>query len=232
MGEPATEIDLMDSRQGFERFGPWVEKSNGFRLGWIEMKTIVQKSVVDPLGERFYWGNHDEGFEWVSESSSSIQNVYFFHAQLGSDVCRPIWFYDVPTHIYHHISTGWQPIIHTFTLQMSKPSRSATPHHISHTLNTQETNTSLLHILNYTSHIHHIILIDWKCNVSMRLSLAYLSLHLGSLYFLCWWIDENILSGDGRLSTVLMPLFRCINFKLPSMFCTVYTILYISLFNT
>ena len=28
--------------QGFERFGPWVEKSNGLRLGWIEVKTIVQ----------------------------------------------------------------------------------------------------------------------------------------------------------------------------------------------
>ena len=43
--------------QGFERFGPWVEKCNGFRLGWIEVKTIVQKPVVDPLGARFYWGN-------------------------------------------------------------------------------------------------------------------------------------------------------------------------------
>ena len=40
--------------QGFKRFGPWVEKCNGFRLGWIEVKTIVQKPVVDPLGARFY----------------------------------------------------------------------------------------------------------------------------------------------------------------------------------
>ena len=43
--------------QGFERFGPWVEKCNGFRLEWIEVKTIVQTPVVDPLGARFYWGN-------------------------------------------------------------------------------------------------------------------------------------------------------------------------------
>ena len=40
--------------QGFKRFGPWVEKSNGFRLGWIEVKTIVQEPVVNPLSARFY----------------------------------------------------------------------------------------------------------------------------------------------------------------------------------
>ena len=40
--------------QQFERFRPWVEKSNGFRLGWIEVKTIVQEPVVNPLNARFY----------------------------------------------------------------------------------------------------------------------------------------------------------------------------------
>ena len=43
--------------QGFERFGLRVEKCNCFRLGWIEVKTIVQKPVMDSLGARFYWGN-------------------------------------------------------------------------------------------------------------------------------------------------------------------------------
>ena len=44
------EMDLMKVSQGFERFGPWVEKAMASRLGWIEVKTIVQKPVVDPLG--------------------------------------------------------------------------------------------------------------------------------------------------------------------------------------
>ena len=38
-------VDGMDL--ALERlFGPWVEKSNGFRLGWVEMKTIVQRSQL------------------------------------------------------------------------------------------------------------------------------------------------------------------------------------------
>ena len=57
LDEPATEMDLNGFSQGFERFGPRVEKCNGFRPGWIEVKTIVQKPVVDPLGARFYLGN-------------------------------------------------------------------------------------------------------------------------------------------------------------------------------
>ena len=40
--------------QGLERSGPWVEKSNGFRRGWIEVETIVQEPVVNPLNARFY----------------------------------------------------------------------------------------------------------------------------------------------------------------------------------
>ena len=40
--------------QGFKKFGPWVEKSNGFRLGWIEVKTIVREPVVNSLSARFY----------------------------------------------------------------------------------------------------------------------------------------------------------------------------------
>ena len=37
-----------------KRFGSWVEKSNGFRLEWIEVKTIFQEPVVNPLSARFY----------------------------------------------------------------------------------------------------------------------------------------------------------------------------------
>ena len=48
MGEPATELDAMDSAKD------WVEKSNGFRHGWIEVKTIVQEPVVNPLSASFY----------------------------------------------------------------------------------------------------------------------------------------------------------------------------------
>ena len=91
--------------------------------------------------------------------------VHFFHAQLGLDVLPR---YEVSLHIpehspehsanravsyhththtpslhaptclpYHlHISTGRHP---TLTFQMPKPSQSATPHHLSHTLNTQKT---------------------------------------------------------------------------------------------
>ena len=54
MGEPATGMDLMDSVKASRGLESWVEKCHGFRLGWIEVKTIVQKPVVDPLGARFY----------------------------------------------------------------------------------------------------------------------------------------------------------------------------------
>ena len=40
---------------------------------------------------------------------------------------------------HHHISTDRHPIIHTFTLQMSKPPQSAVAHHIRHTLNIPKT---------------------------------------------------------------------------------------------
>ena len=40
--------------QGFERQRPWVEKSNGLRLEWIEVEAIVQEPVVNPLSARFY----------------------------------------------------------------------------------------------------------------------------------------------------------------------------------
>ena len=33
MGELASEMDIMDSAKAFERFRPWLEKSNGFTLG-------------------------------------------------------------------------------------------------------------------------------------------------------------------------------------------------------
>ena len=80
-----------------------------------------------------------------------------FLAKLGLDVCP---MYEVPPHFpeqpmqphgishthspslpasvhtshpcQHHISTCRHPIIHTFTLQMTKPPQSATPHHICH----------------------------------------------------------------------------------------------------
>ena len=52
MGEPATERDLMDSAKASR--GLDLGLKNGFRLGWIEVKTVVQKPVVDPLGARFY----------------------------------------------------------------------------------------------------------------------------------------------------------------------------------
>ena len=59
MGEPATEMDLMDSAKASRGLdlglkNAMVRWSDGFRLGWIEVKTVVQKPVVDPLGARFY----------------------------------------------------------------------------------------------------------------------------------------------------------------------------------
>ena len=49
----------------------------------------------------------------------------------------------IPPSTFHpcqfHISTGQHPIIHTLTLQMSKPPQSAMPHHICHTQYTQKT---------------------------------------------------------------------------------------------
>ena len=55
MGEPATEMHGFNGfSQEFERFGHWVEKSNGFRLEWIKVKTIVQEPVVNTLSVRFY----------------------------------------------------------------------------------------------------------------------------------------------------------------------------------
>ena len=53
MGEPATEMDIMDSPRIQEAWTLGL-KSNGFRLGWIEVKTIVQEPVVNPPSERFY----------------------------------------------------------------------------------------------------------------------------------------------------------------------------------
>ena len=54
MGEPATEMDVMDSAKASRGLDLGLKKSNSFRLGWIEVKTIVQKPVVDPLCARFY----------------------------------------------------------------------------------------------------------------------------------------------------------------------------------
>ena len=85
-------------------------------------------------------------------------NVFLFHAKLGLDVCPiyevpphnseqlPIQVATqatschlshtlpliLPAHTshpsHHHICTDRHPIIHTFTLRMSKPPQSATPH--------------------------------------------------------------------------------------------------------
>ena len=53
MGEPATEMDVIDSAKlSFKKFRPWVEKSLGFRLG-----DEVQDSIVGLLGARFYQSN-------------------------------------------------------------------------------------------------------------------------------------------------------------------------------
>ena len=57
MGEPATEIDAMDSAKDSRGLDLGLKKSNGFRLGWIEVKTIVQEPVVNPLSARFYRGD-------------------------------------------------------------------------------------------------------------------------------------------------------------------------------
>ena len=53
MGEPATEIDAMDSAKGSRGLDLELKKNNGSRLGWIEVKTIVQEPVVNPLSARF-----------------------------------------------------------------------------------------------------------------------------------------------------------------------------------
>ena len=94
-----------------------------------------------------------------------FENIHFFHAHLGLDVCpqmKPLHislntahsgckpssfmssftvtlFLPLPTHLSLQISTGRHPIIPTFTLQMLKPSQSAMPHHLSYTLNTKKT---------------------------------------------------------------------------------------------
>ena len=52
MGEPATEIDAMDSAKDSRGLDLGLKKA--MRLGWIEMKTIVQEPVVNPLSARFY----------------------------------------------------------------------------------------------------------------------------------------------------------------------------------
>ena len=52
-----------------------------------------------------------------------------------------------------HPSTGRYPIIHTLTLQMTRPPQSATPHHIRHTLHTQKTVTNP-HCVSYASATH------------------------------------------------------------------------------
>ena len=81
--------------------------------------------------------------------------------------------------------------------------------------------TSLLHILNYTSHIHHIIPSDWNVMFQWDCRLLICRFIWALYIFFVDGLMKNILFGDGRLSTILMPLFRCINFKLPSMFCIV-----------
>ena len=56
-----------------------------------------------------------------------IPNTLFPCLPTPSPTSRPL---------HHQPSASWHPIIHTLTLQMSKPSQSSTPHHISNTINT------------------------------------------------------------------------------------------------
>ena len=43
--------------QSSERFGSGVVKSDGLWLGWVQVKTIIQKPVVNSLSARFNWSN-------------------------------------------------------------------------------------------------------------------------------------------------------------------------------
>ena len=43
--------------QGSKRFGSGVVKGDGLWLGWVQMKTNIQKPVVDSLSAGFNWSN-------------------------------------------------------------------------------------------------------------------------------------------------------------------------------
>ena len=54
MVEPVTEMDVMDSAKDSKGLDLGLSKAMASGLGWIEVKTIVQEPVVNPLGARFY----------------------------------------------------------------------------------------------------------------------------------------------------------------------------------
>ena len=72
MGELATEMDAMDSAKDLRGLDLVLKKRNGFRLGWIEVKTINQEPVVNPLSARFYRSDLKKVEFSKSAKSSSI----------------------------------------------------------------------------------------------------------------------------------------------------------------
>ena len=57
MGESATEMDVMDSAKDSRGLDLGLKKTNGLRLGWIEVETLVQEPVVNPRSARFNFSN-------------------------------------------------------------------------------------------------------------------------------------------------------------------------------
>ena len=49
MGEPATEMDVMDSAKDSRGLDLGLKKAMASDLEWIEVKTIVQEPVVNPV---------------------------------------------------------------------------------------------------------------------------------------------------------------------------------------
>ena len=57
IGEPATETVPIDSAKAARGLDSGVVKGDGLWLGWVQVKTIIQKPVVNSLSARFNWSN-------------------------------------------------------------------------------------------------------------------------------------------------------------------------------
>ena len=90
MGEPATEMDSMDSAKDSRGLDLGLKKA----FDWIEVTTIVQKPVVDPLGARSYIRQpYGEG-QWPSgriEASEPGSPGFDSSSRLPQVVARQDW---------------------------------------------------------------------------------------------------------------------------------------------
>ena len=111
-----------------------------------------------------------------------IPNTLFPCLPTPSPTSRPL---------YHQPSASRHPIIHTLTLQMSKPSQSSTPHHISNTI-PRRLHKSSLRFLSFkdTPHIH-LTIIPFSLP-GLFLLVLYGSTSFVSVLFMWLWFRTSL----------------------------------------